>query len=163
MPGYVCQWIWQGKLQYQNIWKIWIFSGKNHRIFKYSFEHVSVFRIYSNICSGPFFSQPSPKAGRELQTVLNTMMRDEGPLAKNKPEPVTGPWVYTETVYLFNIRSSLTQGPGTHRTGKCRERQDSFFVHCCTIDGGGQPQEKWNVTLWQWYDIWFALEWSTQW
>ena len=25
-----------------------------------------------------------------------------GPLAKNQPEPVTGPWVYTETVYLFS-------------------------------------------------------------
>ena len=39
-----------------------------------------------------FFSRPSLKVGRELQTVLNTMMRDdEGPLAKNQPEPVTGP------------------------------------------------------------------------
>ena len=28
-------------------------------------------------------------------------MREGGPLAKNQPEPVTGPWVYTETVYLF--------------------------------------------------------------
>ena len=27
--------------------------------------------------------------------------RRRGPLGKNQPEPVTGPWVYTETVYLF--------------------------------------------------------------
>ena len=26
---------------------------------------------------------------------------DNGPFAKNQPELVTGPWVYTETVYLF--------------------------------------------------------------
>ena len=31
--------------------------------------------------------------GRELQTALNRIMK--------KPEPVTGPWVYTEAVYLF--------------------------------------------------------------
>ena len=40
-----------------------------------------------------FFSRPSPKAGHELQTVLNRMM--------SKKWPVTGPWAYTETVYLF--------------------------------------------------------------
>ena len=41
----------------------------------------------------PYFSQPSPKKGRELQTALDTRMMDEGggPLAKNQPEPVTGP------------------------------------------------------------------------
>ena len=35
-----------------------------------------------------FFSRPSPMAGRELQTELNTRIRDdeEGPLAKNQPE-----------------------------------------------------------------------------
>ena len=44
-----------------------------------------------------FFSRPSPKADRELQTVSNTrrrMMeggREGGPLAKNQPESVTGP------------------------------------------------------------------------
>ena len=51
-----------------------------------------------------FFSRPSPKAGRELQTELDRIMDDGwggGPLAKNQPEPVTGPWVYTETVYLL--------------------------------------------------------------
>ena len=38
------------------------------------------------------FSRPSPKAGRELQTVSNTKrMMNDGPLAKNQPEPVTGP------------------------------------------------------------------------
>ena len=46
-----------------------------------------------NCASGivPFFSRPSPKAGRELQTVFDTrMMKDGGgPLAE--PEPVTGP------------------------------------------------------------------------
>ena len=38
-----------------------------------------------------FFSRPSPKARRELQTVLNTRDEGGGPLAKNQPEPVTGP------------------------------------------------------------------------
>ena len=40
-----------------------------------------------------FFSRPSPKAGHELQTALDTMREeeDDGPLAKNQPEPVTGP------------------------------------------------------------------------
>ena len=41
-----------------------------------------------------FFLRPSPKAGRELQTVSNTgrrRMMQGGPLAKNQPEPVTGP------------------------------------------------------------------------
>ena len=35
-----------------------------------------------------FFSRPLPKAGRELQTELNRIMRDDddGPLAKNQPE-----------------------------------------------------------------------------
>ena len=35
-----------------------------------------------------FFSRPLPKAGRELQTELNTIMKknDGGPLAKNQPE-----------------------------------------------------------------------------
>ena len=34
-----------------------------------------------------FFSRPLPKAGRELQTELNTrMMKNDGPLAKNQPE-----------------------------------------------------------------------------
>ena len=39
-----------------------------------------------------FFSRPSPKAGRELQTELKTRRRrmmEGGPLAE--PEPVTGP------------------------------------------------------------------------
>ena len=31
------------------------------------------------------------KAGRELQTKLDTMINGGGPLAKNQPEPVTGP------------------------------------------------------------------------
>ena len=41
----------------------------------------------------PFFSWPLPKAGRELQTALNSMMKNDGgggggggPLAKNQPE-----------------------------------------------------------------------------
>ena len=39
-----------------------------------------------------FFSRPSPKVGRELQTKLDRMREDDdGPLAKNQPEPVTGP------------------------------------------------------------------------
>ena len=40
-----------------------------------------------------FFSRPSPKAGRELQTELDRrrMMEGGGPLAKDQPEPVTGP------------------------------------------------------------------------
>ena len=38
-----------------------------------------------------FFSRPSPKAGRELQTELDRMMEGGSPLAKNQPEPVTGP------------------------------------------------------------------------
>ena len=53
-----------------------------------------------------FFLRPSPKAGRELQTDFDMMRRDEeeGPLAKNQPEPVTGPWVYTETVYFLLLQ-----------------------------------------------------------
>ena len=42
-----------------------------------------------------FFSRSSPKAGRELQTELDRIMddggRDNGPVAKNQPEPDTGP------------------------------------------------------------------------
>ena len=34
---------------------------------------------------------------------------DDGPLAKNQLEPVTGPWVYTETVYLFVYVLFLTE------------------------------------------------------
>ena len=39
--------------------------------------------------SSSFFSRPSPKAGRELQTVLNRMKggREGGPLAKNDRSP----------------------------------------------------------------------------
>ena len=33
--------------------------------------------------------------------------RREGPLAKNQPEPVTGPWVYTEAVYLFCMNINI--------------------------------------------------------
>ena len=49
-----------------------------------------------------FFSRPSPKAGRELH--IDRMM--EGWWGRRRrtlsePEPVTGPWVYTEAVYLF--------------------------------------------------------------
>ena len=36
--------------------------------------------------SWQFFSWPSPKAGHELHTELDTRMRDGGPLAKNQPE-----------------------------------------------------------------------------
>ena len=52
-----------------------------------------------------FFSRPSPKASRELQTVSDRRRRitNGSPLAKNQPEPVTGPWVYTEAVYLFDL------------------------------------------------------------
>ena len=43
------------------------------------------------------------KAGRELQTELDRIMNNGGTLSKNQPEPVTGPWVYTEAVYLFVV------------------------------------------------------------
>ena len=33
----------------------------------------------TNICYFMFFSRPLPKAGRELQTELNTMMKNEDP------------------------------------------------------------------------------------
>ena len=41
--------------------------------------------------SGMFFSRPSPKAGRELQTELNTRIMNGGRRTLSEPEPVTGP------------------------------------------------------------------------
>ena len=41
----------------------------------------------------------------------NEWRDDNGPLAKNQPEPVTGPWVYTETVYLFTFHPSPRSNP----------------------------------------------------
>ena len=58
-----------------------------------------------------FFSRPLPKAGRELQTELDRRMMEGWPLAKNQPEPVTGPWVYTETVYLLSLVKSIVSQP----------------------------------------------------
>ena len=63
------------------------------RLRNYCVAFFLLFLLLTLTCLGQvFFSRPSPKAGRELQTELNTRRRrmmEGGPLAE--PEPVTGP------------------------------------------------------------------------
>ena len=82
-----------------------------HHTVQFTFRYTlrTLFRLLSHsdiLTVNEFFSRPSPKAGRELQTVSDTrrMMKNDEEWWRtlSKPEPVTGRWVYTEAVYLFN-------------------------------------------------------------
>ena len=63
------------------------------------FIDILIHIVFSLVQVYIFFSRPSPKAGRELQTALDRMIE----WTLSEPEPVTGPWVYTE--YLFSLSS----------------------------------------------------------
>ena len=107
----------------ESIWyQVWLVFCNAYFFFKSTMFSQSYYLILvQNYCWGFitrwnwlmywFFSRPLPKAGRELQTELDRRIMNKGgwPLAKNQPATVTGPWVYTETVYLLWLLRNLCQ------------------------------------------------------
>ena len=50
----------------------------------------------------------------------------EGGRTLSEPEPVTGPWVYTETVYLLIPPNVLDLGEQSHQTAMCYNSDNQY-------------------------------------